>query len=289
MNRIEPINGRYVHLEINERPYRVYFEEAGQGTPLLCLHTAGSDSRQYRAVLNDPEVLSRHRVIAFDLPWHGRSSPPAGWQNETYLLTTGSYMATVLAFMRALDLKKPIVMGCSIGGRAVLHLAIRHGGDFRAAIGLESHQGYDPLMLPLIKDLEYLNRPDVNAQEAAAATVSGLCAPMSPEKEVWETLWQYMQGGPGAFSGDLYYYMVDGDLRNGLLRQLDTKICPLYLLTGDYDYSATIERTKEVLAQVPGAKFQIMNNLGHFPMSENPELFLAYLRPVLREISEKTQ
>lgn len=285
MNNVEPIIGRYVHLKIGGRPYRIYYEEAGQGTPLLCLHTAGSDSRQYRAVLNDLEVLQHFRVIAFDLPWHGRSSPPEGWQNETYLLTTDSYMATVMAFKEALGLEKPVVMGCSIGGRAVLHLAIRHGAHFRAAIGLESHQGYDPRMLPLIKDLEYLNRPDVNAQHSAAATVSGLCAPMSPEKEVWETLWQYMQCGPGAFGGDLYYYMVDGDLRNGLLAQLDAKICPLYLLTGDYDYSATVERTQEVVAQVPGAKFQIMPNLGHFPMSENPELFLGYLRPVLREIS----
>jgi pimeloyl-ACP methyl ester carboxylesterase len=285
MNRIDPVVGRYVHLEIDGRPYRVYFEEAGEGTPLLCLHTAGSDSRQYRAILNDPEVLKKYRVIAFDLPWHGRSSPPEGWQNETYRLTTDSYMATVLAFKEALGLDKPVVMGCSIGGRAVLHLAIRHARHFKAAIGLESHQGYDPLMLPLIKDLEYLDRSDVNAQEAAAATVSGLCAPMSPEKEVWETLWQYMQGGPGAFGGDLFYYMVDGDLRNGQLRQLDTKICPLYLLTGDYDYSATVERTREVLAQVPGAKFQVMPNLGHFPMSENPELFLSYLRPVLHEIA----
>jgi hypothetical protein len=29
-----------------------------------------------------------------------------------------------------------------------------------------------------------------------------------------------------------------------------------------------------------------MQGLGHFPMSENPEAFLGYLRPVLREIRE---
>jgi hypothetical protein len=27
-----------------------------------------------------------------------------------------------------------------------------------------------------------------------------------------------------------------------------------------------------------------MKGLGHFPMSESPEAFLGYLRPVLREI-----
>ena len=42
---IEPITGRYVTVTLEGIPHRIYFEEAGQGQPLLCLHTAGSDSR----------------------------------------------------------------------------------------------------------------------------------------------------------------------------------------------------------------------------------------------------
>jgi pimeloyl-ACP methyl ester carboxylesterase len=68
--KVEPIVGRYAHLDFQERTHRVYFEEAGEGIPLLCLHTAGSDSRQYRAVLNDPSITKHFRVIAFDMPWH---------------------------------------------------------------------------------------------------------------------------------------------------------------------------------------------------------------------------
>lgn len=283
---IEKITGRYVHLEIEGRDNRVFFEEAGSGIPLICLHTAGADSRQYRDILADERVTSRYRVITFDLPWHGRSSPPAGWHKEAYTLTTDRYMQTVLSFMEALELTKPVVMGCSIGGRAVLHLMLRHARLFRAGIGLQSHAGYDPLMNPLVRDLGYLQRPDVNGQEAAAATVSGLMAPMSPEAHRWETLWHYMQGGPGAFAGDLYYYMVEGDLRNGRVAGIDTTVCPLYMLTGDYDYSATVERSRAVANQVPGVKFKVMPNLGHFPMSENPPLFLTHLLPVLDEIAQ---
>ena len=43
--RFEPITGRYMHLDLFGRPHRIYVEEAGEGTPLLCLHTAGSDGR----------------------------------------------------------------------------------------------------------------------------------------------------------------------------------------------------------------------------------------------------
>lgn len=91
--RIEPIVGRYLHLELNNKQQRLYFEEAGEGIPLLCLHTAGSDGRQYRAVLNDASITKDFRVIAFDMPWHGKSSPPAGWEGEEYRLTTGRYTA----------------------------------------------------------------------------------------------------------------------------------------------------------------------------------------------------
>src|SRR5438552_10258233 len=37
---IEPITGRYVHVTLGGSRHRVYFEEAGGGIPLVCLHTA---------------------------------------------------------------------------------------------------------------------------------------------------------------------------------------------------------------------------------------------------------
>jgi pimeloyl-ACP methyl ester carboxylesterase len=38
--------------------------------------------------------------------------------------------------------------------------------------------------------------------------------------------------------------------------------------------------------KIPGAQFQMMQGLGHFPMTENPEAFLEYLRPALARISK---
>ena len=52
----EPIVGRYMHLDLFGRKHRLYVEQAGEGTPLLCLHTAGADGRQYRALMNDERV-----------------------------------------------------------------------------------------------------------------------------------------------------------------------------------------------------------------------------------------
>ena len=63
-------------MAFEDRLHRIYFEEAGSGIPLICLHTAGADGRQYRAILNDEAITKDFRVVVFDLPWHGKSSPP---------------------------------------------------------------------------------------------------------------------------------------------------------------------------------------------------------------------
>ncbi len=107
--------------------------------------------------------------------------------------------------------------------------------------------------------------------------------PNAPVKERWETLWHYMQGGPGVFKGDLYFYKLDGDIRDRV-GQIDTKRCPLFLLSGEYDYSCTPQETLAVAASIPGSEVTIMKGLGHFPMSEDPETFIGHLLPVLDKI-----
>lgn len=276
---LEPIVGRYLNLDLEGRPHRVYFEEAGRGIPLICLHTAGADGRQYRALMNDEEITQRFRVVCFDMPWHGKSSPPEGWQEEDYRLTSDAYLGMILAVSEALSLDRPVAMGCSIGGRIVLHLARKQPRMFRALIGLQAGGHVDPYY-----DLDWLHRSDTHS-EVSAAVVSGLVAPTSPKKEGWETLWHYMQGGPGIFKGDLYFYNFEGDIRV-LLGEIDVSKCPVYLLTGEYDYSCTPDDTKEVAAKI-GVEPVVMQGMGHFPMSENPGKFREYLLPVLDEIEAR--
>jgi pimeloyl-ACP methyl ester carboxylesterase len=276
--QIEPIMGRYARLEFQGRAHRIYFEEAGQGVPLLCLHTAGADGRQYRALLNDAEVTRDFRVLVFDMPWHGKSSPPAGWENEEYLLTTEGYTDLIMTVARALGLQRPVVMGCSIGGRIVLQLALQHGAELRCVIGLQSSGRVNPYY-----DISWLYRPDVHGGEVCAAMVSGLMSPRSPSAQRWETLWHYMQGGPGVFKGDLHFYTIEGDILERV-SAIDTATCPVYMLTGEYDYSASPEDAQATAARIKGARLTIMKDLGHFPMSENPEQFRTYLLPVLRDI-----
>jgi len=280
MAELEPITGRYLGLTLGGRRHRLYFEEAGLGIPLVCLHTAGAHGTQYRHLMNDPDVTRQFRVLAFDMPWHGKSLPPAGWQDEEYRLSTAAYTEMILAFCEALALERPVALGCSIGGKIVLELARVHARRFRALIGLEAAD----YQQPWYDDTGWLHRPDVHGGEVCGGLMSGLIAPQSPSETRWETLWMYMQSGPGVFKGDLFFYRQEGDFRDRV-GSIDTAHCPLYLLTGEYDFSCTPDDTRRTADKIPGARLTVMKEIGHFPMSENPAQFRKYLLPLLEEIA----
>jgi pimeloyl-ACP methyl ester carboxylesterase len=278
MSAVEPIVGRYINVEIDGSSHRVFFEEAGSGVPLLCLHTAGADSRQYRHVLNDPEITKLYRVVAFDMPYHGRSNPPDGWWLRKYRLTTACYISTIRAFWQALNLTRPVVMGCSMGGAIVLKLAADYQAEMRGVIGLES-SAYAPGRYN-----EYLHHPAIHGGELVASYTYGLCAPKSPEASARENWWYYSQSGPGVYAGDVHYYSVDWDGRDEVKR-IDTNRCQVSLLTGSYDYSCTPDMTREVATTIPGSKLVIMEGMGHFPMIENYPTFRKFLLPELQAMA----
>ncbi len=281
MPEFDPITGRYVYVEVAGVRNRIYFEETGEGRPLVCLHTAGADSRQYRHLLCDTEVASRWRVIAFDLPYHGRSIPPEGWWEKEYLLTRDAYAETIIAFVRALGLKQPVVLGCSMGGAIVLELARKYASEMGAVIGLEAASQVEG------RFVDWSIMPDVNGSVMAASWTYGLMAPQSPEAARREVWWVYSQGGPGVYRGDTYFYSVDWDLR-GHEAEIDTSRCPVYLLTGEYDYACTAEETIATAASIPGAKGAKMEDIGHFPMVENYPRFRGHLLPILWELEKTT-
>ena len=66
--------------------------------------------------------------------------------------------------------------------------------------------------------------------------------------------------------------------------EIDTSRCPVYLLTGEYDYACSPQETSATAAAIPGARSAKMEGIGHFPMSENYPRFREYLLPILREL-----
>jgi pimeloyl-ACP methyl ester carboxylesterase len=69
---------------------------------------------------------------------------------------------------------------------------------------------------------------------------------------------------------------------NSLTSEFDVSECPVYLLTGDYDYSATPESTRRLAGLIPGPRVNIMSDSGRFHMTEDPEASADILRLSLK-------
>jgi pimeloyl-ACP methyl ester carboxylesterase len=277
INLKDPIRGGYVWIEFEGRPSRVYYEEAGTGRDLLCLHTAGSDSRQFYKLLNDAGLGAEWRMVAFDLPWHGKSLPPEGAPIGEWELTTERYVEAIEAVIAALGLRRPVLLGSSMAGQICLEMALRWGERLGGVIACEASERI------VGREVPWTRHPHVNESAFVPEWVHGLMAPQSPPERAREVWWEYSQGGYGVFWGDIRFYGREWDARERVGR-IDTKKCPVFMLTGEYDYSCTPEISRATAAKIPGAQFEVMRGMGHFPMAENPELFLEYLRPALAKL-----
>ncbi len=276
--RFDRATGRYLHLEVAGLAHRVYFEEAGRGVPLLLQHTAGSDGRQWRHLLEDAQLTDRFRVIAWDLPYHGKSLPPDGvaWWREPYKLTLAFFLEFIERFAAELALERPVFMGCSMGGHIAIDLARFRPGLCRAVIGVEAASRTQA------GNLDFLDHPRIG-NDLKSDLMIGLTSPSAPEARRREIGWGYAQGAPSVFRGDLHFYAEEHDL-TGEAAHIDTSRTAVYVLSGEYDWSATPAASRALADEIPGAEFVFMPGLGHFPMAESPEAFRGHLWPVLEKI-----
>ena len=272
-----PAQGRYVTVRARGRDYVLYGESSGQGRPILGMHTAGADSRQFHRLMTHERLTSAgYAITSFDLPGHGRSAAaaePGGWALDTDL-----YAELILGFMNAWGLtEKPVLLGASMSGEICLEMALRAPERFAGIIACEASEHIAGRRTP------WADHPQVNAAIFTPEWIEGLMAPQSPAECAAEVWWHYSQGGCGTFPGDILFYSGGWDARDRI-HLIDTRKCPLIMLTGEYDYSCTAEHSAATAAKIPGARFQRMDGIGHFPFAENPDRFLDYLLPALASL-----
>jgi len=279
--RFDAVTGRYIHLELDGHDHRIYFERAGEGIPLLMQHTAGGHASQFRHLFENEDITEHFDLITYDLPFHGKSLPPVSrsWWAEEYRLT-GEFLRSVpVTLANALRLKRPVFMGCSVGGLLALDLALHHPDVFRAVISLEGALTIDE---GGIDEYPELWHPLVG-NEFKGRYMEGLVSPTAPVAYRKETGFVYSSGWPAGFVGDLYYYQNEFDIRD-TARQISTDQIGVHILSGEYDYSGTPALGRAAHEAIEGSTHTVMTGIGHFPMSEDPERFAEYLKPILEQI-----
>ena len=279
--QIEDVVGRYVHLELDGHDYRVFFEESGNkdGIPMVLLHAANSDARMWRHPLEDKDRGAKHRLIAFDMPWRGRSVPPKELLRTEYKLTNSFYRRIVRKFCDALNLDRPILVGCSMGGYIMLYIGKEEPERYRALIAFAARD-YEPRRYLLERIFRH---PAISFNRVLQCTSNGFMAPQDPPGNSDEVAWLYETGSPRALRGDLAFASLDCDARP-FMKDIDPSKTPFYVLGGEYAWSCTKEHTDGIKQRMPQAKVVRMEGIGHFPPDENPEVFKRYLMDVLGEV-----
>lgn len=276
--------GRYVRFELDGVQYRMYYEEAGEGEPLLLQHTAGADSRQWRNFLADPELQKRYRMIAYDLPFHGRSLPPvigSRWWEEPYQPGREQIMKWVVAFKNAIGLDRPMLMGVSVGGQLATDILAHHGDEISGAVSVNGTFHNDSLSF---FDNSPFDNPRI-PREYFASMMYESTSPTAPESLRRESQWIYSSNGPGVYKGDNLYYSTEHDLRiDGHL--IDTEKTPLFVTVGELDpVNGVPGGPQEIPNHIPGARFAVLPQLSHFAMSDDPVRFNATIKPILDQVA----
>lgn len=280
--------GRYAWVRSGDREARVYYEEAGTGPiPLILQHTAGADGRQYRHMLANPELQKRFRMIAWDLPYHGKSLPPVGerWWEDFYQPSKADLMDWAVAICATLGLDRPVFLGTSVGGQLALDLAAHHVESFRGFVSvngwyeIKSRGGYD----------NSIYRHPLCSSDYFASRMLPATAPCAPEASAQEVYWVYRSNFPGVYAGDNDYFMELHDLReDGHL--IDVSKAPVYVVAGEYDASTLFppHGGKAVAEHVPGVVYRELPGLGHFAPADDPVAFCEAIIPILDEVVAKS-
>jgi 4,5:9,10-diseco-3-hydroxy-5,9,17-trioxoandrosta-1(10),2-diene-4-oate hydrolase len=238
-------------------PFLTHYLVAGEGPPVVLLHGAGGDSRQW---LPNLEALARqHLVYAPDIPGFGSSRPLL----DSYSLP--SLASFVSGFLESLELGKVALVGHSLGGGTALSLA------------LESPQQVEKLVL--------VN--SLGLGEDIALWVRLLCAPTIP-RALSRLARALIRGGLSLLSIPLHDAPHNlGRHIAGLRGQrtvwrhrLRELRMPTLVVWGEQDLYLPVAHAYAASQLIPNCRLYIWDNCGHSPYRDgrfNP-ILLDFLR-----------
>jgi pimeloyl-ACP methyl ester carboxylesterase len=229
------------------------------------------DSREWGPQL---EGLSDElTVVAWDAPGCGGSFDPP----EDFGLD--GYADCLAAFIDALGLERPHVLGLSFGGGLALELFRRHPtlpGSLvlaSAYAGWAGSLGREAAERRRDSFLRDLDRPKEEVVRDFGATLFTESVPAEVVELEIEVMRDFRPAGIRAMARAF----ADADLRE-VLPAIDV---PTLLLYGDADQRAPLSVGEELHAQIPGSTLVVLPGCGHMVNLEEPERFNDEVRSFL--------
>jgi len=238
----------------------------------VLLHGAYSDGREWRPQLDS--LSDEFTLIAWDAPGCGGSFDPP----PDYGLP--GYADCLAAFIDALGLDRPHVLGLSFGSALALELFHRHPTLPRSLVLASAYAGWAGSLGREVAEqrrelfLRDAERPVDEVVREFAETLVTESFPPDAEDEMMEV----MRDARPAMMRAMANALADADLRD-VLPLVDV---PTLLLYGDADVRSPVSVGEDLHARIPGSKLVVLHGPGHVVNVEAPERFDAEVRRFLR-------
>jgi pimeloyl-ACP methyl ester carboxylesterase len=251
---------------------QLFWDRGGTGEPLLLLHGIGSTHDDFVALR--PRLDARYRVLAPDLPGHGRSPALPGRP------TIAAIAEAVAADLDELGVGRVHVLGNSIGARVAIELAARQRARSVVAVspsGLNTaaERLYQGAVMGASRLALRCLRPVIPAAARTARTALGRSALLAGLRATpWRSSETEARALRDGFAdADAFWQTVWWGILADLPSGLDRIDCPIVLAQGTADLVA-VGQTPRYLTTVPGARFVPLLGAGHAPQSDTPEAIL---------------
>ncbi|MEU2287212.1 alpha/beta hydrolase [Streptomyces sp. NPDC013178] len=245
--------GSYVTV----RGVRTYYEEQGEGGPLLLLHGGGVTAESWAAQV--PALAEHYRTYVPERRGHGRTHDVEG--PITYQVMADD----MAAFIEELGLGPARVVGWSDGGVVAMHLALRHPElvSKLALIGATTSEG-------LTEGTQSLVDGGEESRQALTAMFFGPYAALSPDGAehfpvVLDKLMAMWRDGP--------------QLK---LEELQNITVPALVMQGDRD-GVPPEHSAAMMRAFPEAQLAVLPGTSHAVPIEKPGLVNTMLLDFLSD------
>jgi pimeloyl-ACP methyl ester carboxylesterase len=260
--------------------------EAGEGPPVILLHGLGATNASMLPTL--VELAKDHRVIAPDLPGFGDSAKPIRRYHAPF------YARWLMTLLDELGIERTRLIGNSMGGRVALELGLRAPERVESMVLLAPSsafiKGRQFVRVVRMLPAELALVPTPIPHKRVVRFVKSLFARPERLPDPWYNaaadeflrVFRGRHGRIGFFSAARQIYLEEPYGERGFWHRLPRLEPPALFLWGERDWLVPAKFARHVERAVPAARSMILEDCGHVPQFELPDV----VHPLAREFFE---